>query len=170
MQTSRWHIRARFGRLGLVLACTVGLAIAAPWTAPSLADEAPAGRTCSEHTLRGDYGLLARGTRAVPPFLGGGTESFIATGIWTFNGDGTFVLRGDAGALKGSVTGVEGTHDDIVGEYEVDANCSGRLQWQPPAPIPPIVYSLVVVDNAKSIQGIVVSPLANMTTVELTRR
>jgi hypothetical protein len=46
---------------------------------PAAAQTDGTGRMCSNVTLRGDYGLAAVGQRAVPPFLGGGTEKFVAT-------------------------------------------------------------------------------------------
>jgi hypothetical protein len=155
-------------RLGFTLATAVAVAVASGLGLPERA--AAQGRVCNNQTLRGDYGLVASGTRAVPPIFGGGVEAFIATAVWTFNGDGTFINRGLGSALHGAVTGIEQNHDDLDGIYEVNSNCTGRMQWQPPAPVPPIVYGFVIVDNGKQIKAIVLSPQPNMVTAELNRQ
>ena len=128
------------------------------------------GRMCSNGTLHGDYGLLAVGERAVPPFLGGGTEKFVATAMSTFYGDGTFLIQATGGGLHGGVTGIDPAHGGILGTYEVNSNCTGTMQWQPPAPVPPIVQSFVIVDNGRHVKSAVMSPLPNVTTVEFVRK
>ena len=128
------------------------------------------GRMCSEATLRGDYGLVAAGQRAVPPFLGGGTEKFVAVAMTTFDGNGTFLMQGTGADLHGEVTGVDPAHGGILGTYQVNSNCTGRMEWQPPAPVPPVVQSFVIVDNGKEVKAAVMSPLPNVTIVELVRK
>ncbi len=128
------------------------------------------GRICGNGTLHGDYGLLSVGQRAVPPFLGGGTEKFVATAMTTFHGDGTFVIQGLGAGLHGEVTGADPGGSDIVGTYEVNSNCTGTMQWQPPAPVPPVVHSFVVVDNGREVKSAVMSPLPNVTVVEFLRK
>jgi hypothetical protein len=159
-------------RLALALMIAAAAAFSGPstWKGFASQGEAP-GRVCSDQTLRGDYGLLASGVRAVPPFLGGGTERFVATAMWTFHGDGTFTFQTTGAGLHGEVTGRETPFPgDIVGTYTVNPNCTGTLQWQPPVPVPPIVYSLVIVDNAREVKAAVMSPQRNIVTVSLTRQ
>jgi hypothetical protein len=137
---------------------------------PAAAQTDGTGRMCSNVTLRGDYGLVAVGQRAVPPFLGGGTEKFVATAMTTFHGDGIFLIQGTGGGLHGEVTGIDPAHDGILGTYEVNSNCTGTMQWQPPVPVPPIVHSFVIVDNGRQVKSAVMSPLPNVTTVEFVRK
>ena len=137
---------------------------------PAAAQTEGTGRVCSNISLQGDYGLFAVGQRAVPPFLGGGIEKFVATAMTTFHGDGTFVIQGTGAGLHGEVTGVDPAGADILGTYEVNSNCTGTMQWQPPAPVPPIVHSFVIVDNARQVKSAVMSPLPNVTTVEFLRK
>ena len=44
------------------------------------------------------------------------------------------------------------------------------MQWQPPVPVPPIVQSLVIVNNGRQVKSAVMSPLLNVTTVEFLRK
>lgn len=129
------------------------------------------GRPCSNMTLHGNYGLLVAGQRAVPPFLGGGVEKFVGTAMTTFDGNGRFVIQSEGAGLHGEVVGVDpNLPGDIVGIYAVNSNCTGTIQWQPPAPIPPIVQSFVIVDNGKHVKSAVMSPLQNVTTIEYVRQ
>ena len=137
---------------------------------PAVAQSDGTGRICGNHSLHGDYGLIAVGQRAVPPFLGGGTEKFVGTAMTTFDGDGTFVIQGLGAGLHGEVVGRDPQGGDIVGTYEVNANCTGTIQWQPPAPIPPIVQTFVIVDSGRQVKSAVMSPLPNVTTVEFVRK
>jgi hypothetical protein len=152
--------------LAIAIAVVVGMDVQPPVAAQTEGTS----RTCSNMTLHGDYGLLAVGQRALPPFLGGGTEKLVATAMWTFHGDGTFLNQGTGGGLHGEVTGIEPAHDGILGTYEVNSNCTGTMQWQPPVPAPPIVYSFVIVNNGREVKAAVMSPLPNITTVELVRK
>ena len=150
--------------IGIVLIAGMGV------QPPAAAQTDGTGRPCSNMTLHGDYGLIAVGQRAVPPFLGGGTEKFVATAMTTFDGNGTFLIQGTGGGLHGEVTGVDPGHDGIVGTYEVNSNCTGTIQWQPLVPVPPIVHSFVIVDNGRLVKSAVMSPLPNVTTVEFVRK
>jgi hypothetical protein len=163
--TSGWVGGAAAG-LAIVMAM-VGVVDVQPRAAAQAEGE---GRRCSNDSLNADYGVLAVGQRALPPFLGGGTETFVATAMWTFHGDGTFLIQGSGAGLHGEITGIDPAHDGILGTYQVNANCTGTMQWQPPAPIPPIVQSFVIVDNGRQVKSAVMSPLPNVTTVELVRK
>jgi hypothetical protein len=157
--------RTRRAALVLVLAGALAVGIGLMKDG-ELSAQGDAGRACDVGTLRGDYGLIASGVRALP---GGVVEKFVATGVWTFHGDGTFTNQSEGAALHGEIAGVEPPRDDLEGTYSVNSNCTGALQWQPPAPIPPIVYSFVIVDSAKGIRAAVMSPRPNIVTVELRR-
>jgi hypothetical protein len=156
---------------GLILTMAAGIAVSIALTTPrdvgAQGDES--GRACSNGTLRGDYGLSASGIRAVPPLLGGGTEHFVATAMWSFQGDGRFT-QGPGGGLHGQVTGSQPDPIEIPGTYEVNSNCTGRMQLHV-AELPfPIEYTFVIVDNAREVKAGVMSGQLNATTVLLTRK
>jgi hypothetical protein len=152
--------------IAIVIAMVVGMG----GHPPAAAQSEGTGRICSNMTLYGDYGLLAVGQRGVPPFLGGGIEKFVATAMTTFDGNGTFVIQGTGAGLHGERVGSDPAQGDIPGTYEVNANCTGTIQWQPPAPVPPIVHSFVIVDNGRLVKSAIMSPLPNVTTVEFVRK
>ena len=159
---NRWAGSAMVtGAIGIVLIAAVG------GQPPAAAQTEGTGRICSNVTLQGDYGLLSVGQRGL---FGGGTEKFVATAMTTFDGNGTFLIQGTGAGLHGEVTGINPAHDDILGTYEVHSNCTGTIQWQPPAPVPPIVQSFVIVDSGRQVKSAVMSPLPNVTTVEFVRK
>ena len=166
--------RTDYGRprlLGHMLAIAVGMLIVgvgAMALAPHVAaEDQDSGRICSVITLRGDYGLLASGVKGVPPPLGGGTERFVATALWTFHGNGTFTQRTGA-ALHGEVTGIAPGLNEVPGTYQVNENCTGRmLLFTPDLPFP-IEYSFVLVDNARQVNAAVMNP--GVATAELVRQ
>ena len=162
---NRWA-RGAMITVAIVIVMITGMAVQPPATAQTEGT----GRKCSDVTLHGDYGVLAVGQRGVPPFLGGGTEKFVATAMWAFYGDGTFLIQGTGGGFYGEVTGIDPAHDGILGTYEVNSNCTGTMQWQPPVPVPPIVHSFVIVDSGRQVKSAVMSPLPNVTTVEFVRK
>jgi hypothetical protein len=163
---NRWAAQAMVtAAIGILM-----IAVAGGVQPPATAQTEGTGRVCSNVTLYGDYGLLGVGQRAVPPFLGGGIEKFVATAMTTFHGNGTFVIQRTGAGLHGEVTGIDPVVADILGTYEVNSNCTGTMQWQPPAPVPPIVHSFVIVDNGRLVKSAVMSPLPNVTTVEFVRK
>ena len=159
-----WFVRRGFSVvLAIGILATIALMIPSSLTAQGESD----GRVCSNATLRGNYGLLASGTRALPP--GGVTERFIALALWTFHGNGTFTQQ-PGGVLKGETTGVNPNPGEIGGTYFIEANCTGRLLLHIPDLPFPIEYGFVAVDNAKEVMAIVMSPASNLVTVELVRQ
>ena len=147
--------------IGIVMIAAVGV------QPPAAAQTDGTGRMCSNVTLQGDYGLLTVGQRGL---FGGGTEKFVATAMTRFDGNGTFLIQGTGAGLHGEVTGINPGHDGILGTYEVNANCTGTIQWQPPAPVPPILQSFVIVDSGRQVKSAVMSPLPNVATVEFVRK
>jgi hypothetical protein len=157
--------------LGRVLATAVGTLVvfaAAMALSPHLvAQDQETGRICAETTLRGDYGLLVSGARRLPPALGGGTERFVATALWSFHGDGTFTQRTGA-AMHGEVTGIAAGLNEVPGTYEVNENCTGNMSlFVPDLPFP-VQYSFVIVDNARQVKAAIMNP--GVGTAELTRK
>ena len=160
--------RQSFGRtLAVALGTSIAMAAAMTLSPRVAAQDEGAGRICSQNTLRGDYGLLAFGVRRVPPPLGGGTEHFVATALWSFHGDGTFTQRPGA-ALHGEVTGVAPNLGDVPGTYEVNENCTGSMAlFVPDLPFP-VQYSLVIVDSARQVSAAIMNPGTG--TAELIRK
>lgn len=165
--------RARLLRRGVAVATAVATAATAVLlTVPSgvTAQEDGEGRVCSNATLRGDYGLLASGVRALPPPVGSGTEKFAAVALWTFDGTGGITQQAGSaihGEVLGSVTDQAAL---VTGTYAVNANCTGQaLLFVPQVPFP-IEYAFVIVDSAKEISAIVMSPQPNIVTVSLRRK
>jgi hypothetical protein len=77
-------------------------------------------RECSDATLRGDYGRLSSGIRPAPvnPAL---TESFVGTGLRTYDGQGGFTeISSSHGQISPPNRNTPGT-----GTYEVNADCTG---------------------------------------------
>jgi hypothetical protein len=158
--------RARFVRRGFSIALTIGIAATiALMIPPSLTAQGEGnGRVCSDATLRGNYGLLASGTRALPV-----PERFIALALWTFHGNGTLTQQ-PGGVLKGEITGFSPDPGEIGGTYHIEANCTGRLLLHVPGPPFLIEYEFVAVDHAKEVRATVMSPASNLVTVELVRQ
>ena len=157
--------------LGRVLAVALGtlivIAVAMALSPGVAAQGERTGRICAETTLRGDYGLLASGVRGVPPPLGGGTEQFVATALWSFHGDGTFTQRTGA-ALHGEVTGIAPGVGELAGTYQVNENCTGNMAlFVPDLPFP-IQYSFVIVNNARQVNAAIMNPGTG--TAELIRK
>ena len=151
-------------RFSLVLTIGLGATIALLIPPSLTAQGENAGRVCSNATLRGNYGLRASGTRALPV-----TERFIALALWTFDGNGTFTQQPGA-VLKGEITGVNPDPGEIGGTYHMEANCAGSLLLHAPGLPFPVEYRFVAVDNAKEVMATVMSPAGNLVTVELVRQ
>ena len=163
--------RSVFARLALILTVAAGLAFTGGPISPVGVAAQVDGDVgpCADHTLRGDYGLLASGILKLPPFPGGPSEHFVATAMWTFNGDGTFTQHGPGAALHGEISGTAPDRDEVPGTYNVNANCTGTMALHIPELPFPIQYAIVIVDNAREIKGIVTSPTST-STITLTRR
>jgi hypothetical protein len=156
--------------LAIILACGLGLAVTSGPISPVdvAAQVAGTANTCGDHTLRGDYGLLASGIRQVPPPFGPGLEEFTATAMWTFDGTGNFT-QGLGAALYGRMSGLAPGQGEIPGTYSVNPNCTGTLALHVPQLPAPIVYAIVIVDNAREMKGIITSGHST-TTVTLTKQ
>ena len=115
------------------------------------------GRACSNATLRGDYGFLVGGIRGAGPGL---TESFVGTGLRTYDGHGNFTHIDSAhGQLTGAARDREAS-----GTYEVNANCTGTATMIVPGVPFPIETSFVIVDRGRQVNEAVMSPQPNLVT------
>lgn len=139
-----------------------GLALVLGLSTPDRANaqSEPSGKVCSEGTLRGRYGFTVSGKRATGPAT---TETFIAVGVRTYDGHGAFT---DIASFHGEVLPVHrgiGTDLAVSGTYVVNPDCTGTSILYPPG-IPPIESDFVIVDQAKTVRGAVMSPAPNVTT------
>ena len=114
------------------------------------------GKRCSDATVRGDYGIQIQGTRPAP---GGLTESVIGIVLRNYDGHGNF---SQVSNVKGSLTGTVPDSQGF-GTYEVNADCTGVVQFQP-APGVVIEERLVIVDNGREFRTAVMVPAPVMIT------
>ena len=114
------------------------------------------GKQCSEATVRGDYGIQIQGTRPAP---GGLIESVIGIVLRNYDGHGSF---SQVSNVKGSLTGTVPDSQGF-GTYEVNADCTGVVRFQP-APGVLLEERLVIVDDGREIRTAVMVPTAVMIT------
>jgi len=154
--------RVPFVRLAIFVALISGVAtMVASTFQRTLSANEDGRRGCSNRTLRGDYGIMVSGVRA----LGlGVTESFIGTAIRTYDGRGNFEQVDNS---HGTVTGA--TRDVLsTGTYTVNADCSGTSTLMIPG-APPIDTAFVIVDQGNLVNDIVMAPQPNLVTAVLRR-
>ena len=148
--------RNRFLRRTTAVAIAAGVAgiVAATLPRTVTADE-DGRRACTNRTLRGDYGFLSSGVRAAGP---GATESFVATGLRTFDGDGRFTQVLNA---HGQITGAQ-RNVPATGTYEVGADCSATsIIFFLGAPAP-VETTFVIVDRGEEVKDAVMTPQPNV--------
>jgi hypothetical protein len=122
-------------------------------------DEQGQGRVCSNATLRGDYGRLSSGIRPAPanPAV---TESFVGTGLRTYDGNGGFTeISSSHGQITPAIRDASGH-----GTYEVRADCTGTsMIFIAGAPFP-IETSFVIVGHGEELKHAVMSPQPQVVT------
>ena len=114
------------------------------------------GKQCSDATVRGDYGIQIQGTRPAP---GGLIESVIGIVLRNYDGQGSF---SQVSNVKGSLTGTVPDSQGF-GTYEVNADCTGVVRFQP-APGVLLEERLVIVDDGREIRTAVMVPTPVMIT------
>ncbi len=114
------------------------------------------GRTCSEATIRGNYGIQIQGTRPAP---GGLTESVIGVVLRNYDGRGNISQIDN---VKGSITGIVPDRQGF-GTYEVSPDCTGIARFQP-GPGILLEERLVIVDDGREIRTMVLAPAGVMVT------
>ena len=158
-ERQREHGRTQFLRRAILVAlATVGAAVVA-LSVPrgASAQDEERSRACSNATLQGDYGFLVSGTRGAGPGL---TESFVGTGLRTYDGHGNFThVDSSHGQLTGAARDREAS-----GTYEVNANCTGKATMIVPGVPFPIETSFVIVDRGRQVNEAVMSPQPNLVT------
>jgi hypothetical protein len=115
------------------------------------------GFPCTDHTLRGTYGIQMHGTGPVPPPVGG-SQTLIGVVKRTFDGMGNFTQIDN---IHGSVTGWTPDRPGS-GTYQVNPDCTGATQFQPAPGAPVIEERIVIVDGGSELYSVTVSPLPTM--------
>jgi hypothetical protein len=134
-------------------AATIALAVPRP-----VAADGDGRRGCSNRTLRGDYGLLITGVRPAPPPAN--LESFVASTLRTYDGDGRF---SQVDNVHGGATGAS-RDQQASGTYDVRADCSGTsVIFFGGAPFP-VTTAFVIVDDGQEVQDAVMEPKPNVAT------
>ena len=137
---------------GVTAAAVVAVAIGGARVMGADGQDDERGRSCSEATVGGDYGIQIQGTRPAP---GGLTESVVGVVLRTYDGQGNF---SQVSNVKGSITGTVPDSQGF-GTYEVNPDCTGIIRFQP-GPGILIEERLVIVDNGREIRAAVMVPTA----------
>jgi hypothetical protein len=157
--------RTRNARRILALVVSGGLAITVGLTVPrgATAQEDGHERRCRNGTLRGDYGFIASGVRAIGPTA---TEQFVAVGMRTYDGRGNFT---DVASFHGQVIPPVRS-GQVTGTYHVNADCTGTSIFLLPAPFPPIESDFVIVNDGQMVTEAVMSPQPNIVSTVFRRK
>src|SRR3989442_2200703 len=99
--------------------------------------------------------VLGSGIRAAGP---GATESFVATALRTFDGDGRFTQVLNA---HGQITGAQ-RNLPATGTYEVKADCSGTAMIFFPGAPAPVETTFVIVGRGEEVKEAVMTPQPNV--------
>ena len=116
------------------------------------------GSHCTNHTIRGTYGIQMEGIGPVPPPVGG-TQTVIGVVKVTYDGMGNFTQIDN---IHGSVTGWVPDRPGS-GTYQVNRDCTASTQFSP-APNVFIEQRMVIVDGGAELYTITTSPLSSMVT------
>jgi len=151
--------RTRLLRRAIPIATAAALVVTLALTFPRsvIADDDGRRGACSNATLRGDYGLLVSGIRGAGP---GRSESFVGTGIHTYDGHGGFT---GMDSTHGQLTGAD-RNRPVTGTYEVNADCTGAAMLFISGVPFPIETTFVIVDNGEEVKEAVMSPPPNLVT------
>jgi hypothetical protein len=113
-------------------------------------ESAASGFTCSNRTLRGDYGFSIDGT-----VLAGTPNAFLLRGVamTRFDGNGN-LSQVDFTTRNGAPFAPDWR--PAVGAYEINADCTGAAQIIPADGSPALNLRLVVVDRGREVRTTVV--------------
>ena len=115
------------------------------------------GFPCTDHTLRGTYGIQMEGTRPVPPPVGG-SQTLIGVVKRTFDGMGNFTQIDN---VHHSVTGWTPDREGS-GTYQVNPDCTFATQFVPGPGAPVIEERGVIVELGKELHSATVTPMQTM--------
>jgi len=154
----------------LATAAIIAVTVAAggqPNPAPSVRANSDRDRTnagvCDNETLTGSYALSISGTRpaplVLPQFQGvlpGTIEQVTGVAVLVFDGVGSFTMSPEL-AVKESLSGL---FPDAPGSgsYTVNADCTGTFTVNLPRLPAPLINKMVISDDGKELQSVVVSP------------
>jgi hypothetical protein len=111
---------------------------------------------CGNVTLKGEYGLLVTGVRAIGPQA---TENFSSISVRRFDGEGRFTQVDNVhGTMTGAARNVPAS-----GRYQVNPDCSGMSMIFFPG-APPIETAFVILEKGDIIHDIVMTPQPNLVT------
>ena len=129
----------------VMIACALAAVNSTAWAAQS--NEKDEGKSCSNQTLHGDYGLTIEGLLNIP---GPGTQ-IRGVVMQSFDGNGHFT-QVDHVVVNGMPPPLEWTPG--TGTYTVNSDCTGKATISIP-PMPPFVVYFVLVDHGREMRQVV---------------
>ena len=129
-------------------AAALVLVVASPARSRAGEAAAAAGPECSNHSLRGDYAFEIEGTILAGPVTG----LLRGLAMTRFDGEGG-LSQVDFAIVNGAPLFPDWR--PVTGTYEVNADCTGRMELVPPAPAPSFRLRLVVFDGGDRVTTIV---------------
>jgi hypothetical protein len=144
--------RILMGATGLFMVCGAGGfgPLVGALSADKVRDSPASGFTCSNRTLRGDYGFSIDGT-----VLAGTPNAFLLRGVAMTRFDGEGNLSQVDFATRNGVP-LAPDWRTATGAYEINADCTGTAQIIPADGSPSLNLRLVVVDRGREVRTIVV--------------
>ena len=123
------------------------------------------GRTCTERTIKGSYGLTFMGARPASPAPGAPIVEGRGVGIRIFDGQGSFT---EVTSVK-SVNNPAVVDNPLSGTYKMNPDCTGIAFLFVPG-MPAAEFRFVVVKKGKEIFFTLVDPIGPMTLTHLVRQ
>jgi hypothetical protein len=131
----------------VMIACALAAVNSTSWAAQS--NEKDEGKSCSNQTLHGDYGLTIEGLLNIP---GPGTQ-IRGVVMQSYDGNG-HITQVDHVLVDGTPPPLAWTPG--TGTYTVNPDCTGKATISiPSSPFPPFVVYFVVVDHGREIRQVV---------------
>jgi hypothetical protein len=134
----------------VMVACALAAVNSTAWAVHSNEkNERDEGKSCSNQTLHGDYGLTIEGLLNIP---GPGTQ-IRGVVMQTYDGNG-HITQVDHIVVDGTPPPLPWTPGS--GTYTVNSDCTGKATIiVPSSPAPPLVLYFVVVNQGKEIRQVV---------------
>jgi hypothetical protein len=135
----------------VMIACALAAVNSTAWAAQSneKSNEKDEGKSCSNQTLHGDYGLTIEGLLNIP---GPGTQ-IRGVVMQSFDGNGHFT-QVDHVVVDGTPPPLPWTPG--TGTYTVNPDCTGKAMITiPSSPAPPFVVYFVLVDHGSEMRQVV---------------
>ena len=133
----------------LMIACALAAVTSTAWaTQSNEKNEKDEGKSCSNQTLHGDYGLTIEGILNIP---GPGTQ-IRGVVMQSFDGNGHFT-QVDHVVVNGTPPPLPWTPG--TGTYTVNPDCTGTATISIPSVRPPFVVYFVLVDHGREMRQVV---------------